>query len=74
MESHIPKISNTNISSRRISFEALKTAYIQAAKIVSIYGDKYLPIFERLEKEYIERNKKRDILQRALKLANENPI
>jgi len=74
MESHIPKRSSINATSRKISFEALKTAYFQAAKIVSIYGDKYLPIFERLEKEFIERKKKRDILQRALKIADKNPI
>ncbi len=74
MESHIPKRTNLNATSRKISFEALKTAYLQAAKIVSIYGDKYLPIFERLEKEFIERKKKRDILQRALEIADKNPI
>ena len=74
MESKNPKYSKINFTDRRISFESLKTAYLQAAKIVSIYGDKYLPIFERLEKEYIERNKKRDVLQRALKVADENQI
>ncbi len=74
MENNNPKSSKTNFTNRRVSFESLKTAYLQAANIVSIYGEKYLPIFERLEKEYIERNKKRDILQRALKVADENQI
>ena len=74
MESNISKQQSLNATSRKISFEVIKTAYLQAAMIVSIYGDKYLPIFERLEKEFIERKNKRDILQRALKLADKNPI
>ena len=35
-----------------ISFSELKKAYLQSANIVAIYGERYLPIFERLEKEY----------------------
>ncbi len=56
---------------RNIPFKALEIAYFQSAKIVSIYGEVYLPIFERLEKEYIKRNKKRDTLRRAIKLSDE---
>jgi len=74
MDRNIPKRSKHGISDKEVSLKSLRTAYLQAAKIVSIYGDKYLPIFERLEKEYVERNKKRDILQRALNIADENPI
>ena len=37
--------------SDQLSLAQIKRAYHQAAKIVARYGDKYLPIFERLEKE-----------------------
>lgn len=36
----------------KVSYKQLKKAYLQAAKIVALHGEKYLPIFERLEKEY----------------------
>lgn len=52
----------------------LKKAYIQAAHIVSVHGDKYLPIFERLEKEYQDSLKKKSTLTRALALSNELDI
>ena len=38
--------------SRRVSDEELKKAYEVAAKVVAIHGETYLPIFERLEREY----------------------
>ncbi|MGH1404332.1 MAG: hypothetical protein ACRBDL_08810 [Alphaproteobacteria bacterium] len=52
--------------SRDISTEELKKAYLISAKIVSLYGEKYLPIFERLESEYRKRKKSKEALQRAL--------
>jgi len=53
----------------KVPYKSLKKAYIQAATIVSLYGDKYLPIFERLEKEYRARKKQRDALSRAIEIA-----
>ncbi len=53
----------------KVPYDKLKNAYIQAAKIVSLYGEKYLPIFERLEKEYRARTKQIDTLNRAIKIA-----
>ena len=44
--------------SDQLSLAQIKRAYHQAAKIVARYGDKYLPIFERLEKEYNDRKDK----------------
>lgn len=53
----------------KVSFKQLKKAYLQAAKIVAHHGEKYLPIFERLEKEYKERKKQINTLNRAIKIA-----
>ncbi|MCK4841519.1 MAG: hypothetical protein KAT04_06510 [Methylococcales bacterium] len=53
----------------KVSYKQLKKAYLQAAKIVALHGEKYLPIFERLEKEYKERKKQVSTLNRAIKLA-----
>ena len=53
--------------------DELKKAYIQAAKIVAVHGDKYLPIFERLESEYQKSEKRKEILNRALEIACKQP-
>lgn len=50
----------------RVSFERLEKTYLVSAKIVSKYGETYLPIFERLEAEYKKRIKTKEALQRAL--------
>lgn len=55
-----------------IAYSYLKAAYVQAAKVVAEYGDTYLPIFERLERELKELEKKQSSIDRALKIANEN--
>jgi len=54
----------------KVSYKQLKKAYLQAAKIVALHGEKYLPIFERLEIEFRERKKQVDALNRAIKVAN----
>ena len=58
--------------SQEITYPDLKAAYVQAAKVVAEYGDTYLPIFERLEKELKEAEKKQSAIDRALKIAKEN--
>lgn len=58
--------------SDQLSLEQIKRAYHQAAKIVARYGDKYLPIFERLEKEYNERKDKVKTLKRAIQIAEKH--
>ncbi|MGI1670406.1 MAG: hypothetical protein K6L74_08795 [Neptuniibacter sp.] len=58
--------------SDQLSLAQIKRAYHQAAKIVARYGDKYLPIFERLEKEYQSRKDKVKTLNRAIKIAEKH--
>lgn len=52
-----------------VSDEELQTAYHKIALVVARYGEKYLPIFERLEKEIEERKLKSDAMKRALRVA-----
>ena len=58
--------------SDQLSLAQIKRAYHQAAKIVTLYGDKYLPIFERLEKEYHDKKDKVKTLNRAIKIAEKH--
>lgn len=57
---------------RYITTDELKKAYLYSAKVVSIYGDVYLPIFERLEAEYNNRLKTENALHRAISALEEN--
>lgn len=47
----------------------LKSAYLRAAKIVAMHGEKYIPIFRRLEKEYEKRKERNATFQRAVEVA-----
>jgi Skp family chaperone for outer membrane proteins len=52
-----------------ISDNDLRKAYIQAATIVAKYGDKYLPLFKRLEAEFNKRKEETEAMNRALDIA-----
>ena len=58
----------------RISDNDLKKAYLQAAKVVAEHGEKYLPIFERMQEEYQIQQKKSALIKRAVSLANKADI
>lgn len=47
----------------------LEFCYKKMARIVRDYGDKYLPIFERLHEELKSRKKQEEIKSIALKIA-----
>lgn len=53
----------------QIQIDALKTAYLQSAQIVSEYGEVYLPIFERLDQEYQACLKQQTLLTKALSIS-----
>ena len=55
-----------------ITYQDIKDAYIEAAKIVSEYGEVYLPIFERMERELKTAEKKQSAINRAFEIAKEN--
>lgn len=48
----------------------IKQAYQDAARLVEKYGEKYLPIFQRLENEYTKVKVDSSALQRAIQIAN----
>lgn len=58
--------------SNSVSDKDLKNAFETAAKVVAKYGETYLPIFERLEREHQSRNKTKRMLERALNIAAES--
>ena len=49
----------------------LKDAYRIAAKVVSRYGDQYLPIFERLDSEIEDQMKKQSLLKKAFSVSED---
>ena len=53
-----------------LTLDKIQTAYYQSAEIVALYGEVYIPIFERLEKEYNERKEKLETVERAKKIAS----
>ena len=52
----------------------LHKAYIQSAHIISKYGDKYLPIFERIEREYNSAVERDALLTKAKNIAIDNTL
>ena len=50
--------------------QQLEKALRQAAQIVADHGDKYLPLFERLERELVKAKHHQSARNRALKLAH----
>ena len=51
--------------SQTVTDDELKKAYETAALVVTKYGDTYLPIFERLEREYEARMQNKKAMDRA---------
>ena len=63
-----PKAQNINLKKLRkqdITFYDVVRAYKFIANIVTIYGDKYLPIFERLHNEVIKQKSNNELLDIA---------
>lgn len=50
----------------------LEKARDECAKVIAQFGARYLPIFERLENEIINRQKEKDLLSKALRIASQN--
>lgn len=52
-----------------VSFSDLRAAYETAAGMVADHGDKYLPLFERLDHAMQERQHQESVKARALEVA-----
>ncbi len=53
----------------RIREDDLRRAHEIAARLVTEYGDRFLPIFERVEREIDALDERKDAMQRALDVA-----
>ena len=42
----------------------------KCARIIAVFGGRYLPIFERLENEIIQRQKEQELLYKALQVSS----
>ena len=54
-----------------VSFSDLRAAYETAAGMVADHGDKYLPLFERLDQAMQERQHQESVKARALEVARQ---
>jgi len=87
IEKHINKLlpkqndlsSEFNYEPRRhfekgaISDELLEECYVYMAFVVKDYGDKFLPIFERLHREREKRKSQKEMLEIALSISKKRP-
>lgn len=55
-----------------MTLDKLTHARDRCAKIIVEYGEKYLPIFERLENEIENRRNQENLLNRALEIGTRN--
>jgi len=62
-------VQRKNVCKADITDELLEECYLFTAQIVEVFGDKYLPIFERLHAEIQIRKERRETLKKALKIA-----
>lgn len=54
------------------SLSEIIAARNKCAHIIAKYGEQYLPIFERLEKEIVIRTERQKYLDKALRIATQN--
>lgn len=53
------------------SLDEIVSARNRCAQIIALYGERYLPIFERLENEIELRMNRQNLLERAIAIHNE---
>jgi hypothetical protein len=54
------------VDTSKMTVERLELTCKRLAKIISLYGDYYLPLFERVHKELVALKKSEDLLSIAL--------
>ncbi len=67
------KASTQKILTADVTTQQLEESYIVMAKVVNTYGERYLPIFERLLEEKENRENKRKLLATALEASKAIP-
>jgi len=61
-----------NVPQQTVSDQDIEAALSSVAQLVNMYGDKYWPIFERLEEELENRSSKSNRLAKALQGPNQH--
>lgn len=56
-----------SITSSHVSEQEIKAALQSVAQLIDAHGEKYWPVFERLENELMERNSRSQRLNKILK-------
>lgn len=64
-----PSPTNTFKKKTDISYQDIKKAYEVAALVVTKYGEVYLPLFERLQSELEDHQRKQKLVDKAKKIA-----
>ena len=59
-------------SHKKPTDEQIEKAYLKSAKLVEIYGELALPVFERLHAEMEAIKKKRKLIRLASEVVNDN--
>lgn len=54
------------------TLDEIRKARDECARIISLHGESYLPIFERLENEIAQRKHQNRLLKKALKIGTQN--
>lgn len=68
------KVADHRFQAADVTDDMLEESYITMAKVVTFYGEEYLPIFERLHEERKRRQQKKGLLEAALKVSDVTPI
>ena len=55
-----------------LGLDQIIAARNECARIIALYGDTYLPIFERLETEISKRERQNKLLIKAMKIGTQN--
>lgn len=69
---HFELLPQKNASNENVNYKNLQNAQIVLAKVIVKYGNKYLPLFHRIENELKEVEKRQILLERARQIAQDN--
>ncbi|MCK9247111.1 MAG: hypothetical protein M0P11_09200 [Anaerolineaceae bacterium] len=64
----------TGFTDGEVTDEILEECYVVMARIVTLYGETYLPIFERLHREREDRMGRKALLARVARAWNPEPV
>ena len=54
---------------REVTLDECRRALVVTAQLVEVYGDKYLPLFEQMEADFLELQRRGSAVERARSIA-----